>query len=66
MTDTITKPQIDFIAQLDQAGTGLENIAELMATYYTSLIAKGVCDELAQKLVIEYNRMMWSGALGAR
>uniref|UniRef100_A0A6M3K992 Uncharacterized protein n=1 Tax=viral metagenome TaxID=1070528 RepID=A0A6M3K992_9ZZZZ len=53
-------PQNDFVAQLDQLGTGLENIAELMAIYYTSLKEKHIGDELAQKLVVDFNRSMWS------
>ena len=49
----------DLIAQLDQLATQFENMAELLATYYKSLIAKGVCDDLAQKLVLEFHHLWW-------
>lgn len=52
----------DLIATLDQFATNLENFSTLMATYYKSLIADGVHDELAQKLVCELNRVLFSGA----
>jgi len=53
----------DLIAQLDQVATQLENVAELLATYYKSLIAKGIRDDLAQKLVLEFHHAWWSRIL---
>lgn len=46
---------------LDQMGAHLENIAELMSIYYAALIEKGVSDELAQKLVLDYSNQLWAG-----
>jgi uncharacterized protein (UPF0297 family) len=50
----------DMAAQFEQMETHVENIANLMAAYYNSLVEKGVKDDLAQKLVCEFNRAMWS------
>jgi len=50
---------MDPIAQFDQVATQLENMAVLEATYYTSLIAKGIHDDLAQKIVIDFNHIWW-------
>ena len=50
----------ELVQQLDQLGTSLENVAELMSIYYKSLREKGVRKDLAQKLVVDFNRAMWS------
>jgi hypothetical protein len=52
----------DLIQQFEQMETNLVNIAQLMATYYTSLIEKGVPEGLAQKLVVDYNVVMFQWA----
>jgi hypothetical protein len=54
----------DLIQQFEQMETNLVNIAQLMATYYSSLIEKDVPEALAQKLVVDYNTVMFQWAYG--
>ena len=53
MSDEKTPPTPDFTAQLDQMQTHLENLANLMATYYKHLVEQGVDQDLVFALVIE-------------
>ena len=50
----------DMIAMLDQMSTGLENISKLMASYYKNLIDGGVPEPLAQALVIDFQRVIFT------
>ena len=53
--DTPKKPLFD-TSQFDQLSTGLEQTAELLASYYASLLHCGIPDDLAKSLVIELQR----------
>lgn len=55
------KPTTSQPQQLEQFGTHLENVAELVAIYHKSLIAKGIPADLAKDLAKDFNLALWSG-----
>lgn len=50
----------DFIQQLEQMETMLENTAKVMATYYKELIKQGIPEEFAEKIVLDYHHTLFS------
>lgn len=50
----------DIIHLLDQAGQSSENIAELMKVYYEALKERELPEELAQSLVLDYQKAILS------
>ena len=55
--------EMSILSDFDQMETNLENVAQLISTYYMALIKKGIADEFAQQIVLDYHHCFWSTAI---
>ena len=54
MNDPGQPPDIDPIAALDQALRSLTDVARILHTFYTALVAEGFTEEQALEMTIAY------------